>query len=294
MNIRSERILIWGDDYNSMLVYNELRIIHPHLSIVNIDKPFLTKLKYILNNDILYVISGKMGMLMIIAKLLGKRIIIHWVGTDLLKFHKSNLLTKILYRTIPTKHIFVSQSLMKEFPHNRNVFLFPIFRQYPLVKTDFKIKKEILTYIPENREDFYYGQFITDFFKKKKSYNLHVIGNSGTSFKKNNNIKFYGWIDERKINKLINKCSIYIRFVKHDGFPKLVVDNLYNYNFVIYNKPFPYTINCTPEESILNDVLTNIYKKHSLKKSNQKQHEYIEKLYSEFNYHQLLEVILAR
>jgi len=295
MKIKSDkRILIWGNDYNSVFVFNELRKIYPHLSIVDIDKPFLTKLKHILKNDIKYVISGKMGILIVISRLLGKRIIMHWVGTDLVAYKKSAPLKKFLYKIIPTKHIFVTSELRDEFSKSIKAHIFPILKKPPFIKTDFKIHKEILTYIPQNREDFYYGDFITHYFKNNKDYNLNVIGNNGINLAESTNIKYHGWVDEKTVQELINKCSIYIRFLKHDGFPKLVIDNLYNFNFVIYNHKFPHTIYCQPTSSQLNTVLSNIYSRHSLKIANKKHHKYAEMLYEKYNIAKLAEAIIEK
>ncbi len=288
-----KRILVWGNDFNSLFVFNGLKSIYKNIDIIDIDKKFVYKLNSIMKNDIIYIISAKLGLSIIIGRILGKKIVIHWVGTDMIKYSGSNIFIKLLYRVIANKNIFVNKNLLNEYSKSKKADIFPILRKEMLQKSDFSIKKDILAYVPSNREDFYYGYFLTHFFKKRRKYRLHIIGNEGIRIDKAKNIKYYGWVSKATLNSLIKKCSVYIRFVKHDGFSKLIANNMYNYNFVIYNKPFPYTINCTPEESILDNALTNIYKKHSLKKSNHKQHEYIEKLYSEFNYHHLLEVILA-
>lgn len=294
MKKQTVKILIWGNDYNSRFVFKNLLKLYSYIDMIDISDIFIFKLKAILNCNVIYVISGKMGFFLILAKFIKKRIIFHWVGTDVIKFNKLSKFRKFIYLLIINKHIFVSKNLQNELELKTNkAVIFPIIDLNTKLDIKNSIDKKILTYIPQGREDFFYGSTIVSTIIDLKTFKLNVIGNNGEYLKKSNNIKYWGWIDDKKVSDLINACSIYIRFTKHDGIPKLVINNLYAGNAVIYNHKFLYTYYCDISKKKLINSIKEIYQIHILQIN--KQVLFIKNMYiDKYTYKKLLGVLFEK
>lgn len=199
----------------------------------------IKELKFI---DILYIGhgTGSFPYAAVLAKLFRKKVVIHWIGTDVLDFKKSKF--KKLIKKKADMHLACSKLISEELmDYKINAKIIPII---PL-EFDFEIAKmpekhAVLFYLPTGREEFYGSKYLEYLSKKYKDLNFYVVGNETNKFSQSN-VHNLGKINLEAMDKLYNNISILVRVPKHDGLSIMLLEALLRGKQVLYCYDFPFT-----------------------------------------------------
>jgi hypothetical protein len=177
--------------------------------------------------------------LYIIPKLLGKKVIIHWVGTDVLRVKKKPLVREIIKR-VANLHLAVSPWLADELREiGIKATVIPLIPTYlPKVDITWPSDKVVHVYLPEGKEEFY-GVFDTfNLVREMPDVKFLITAHSGKGMPQLPNITYLGWVDDMEI--VWSKVRVYLRLPKHDGMPLTVIEALQRGRYVIWAYEFPY------------------------------------------------------
>ncbi len=215
-----------------------------------------------------------------------QKIIIHWIGTDVL-----SRVTKSKSKKIKTAIFFRIWNKLIEFKVKKKYMLnlccapwlcdelkqININSKYiplttiPGEKRNFKEKKreyDFMTYLPHSRWDFYNGDIILRIAKELKSRKFLLCIpdiNNESHLQKDfrlPNITVISKIPHEQMTEYYRKSKCFLRFTNHDGLSLSVIEALMNKLHVFWTYHFPYVqfINITDSESLkdrLNDFTEN-------------------------------------
>lgn len=188
----------------------------------------------------------------LIPRFLKKKIIIHWIGSEVLNLKKSH------YWSIQGSFS-VSKSLLFELSKNRiESFWLPLF--FPLKyinelnQNDYINEHAVLFYLVDNKEEFYGVKYLLQLAKKFETIIFYVIGSSSMVFPYKNIIN-KGFICDNQLHELFKKITIYVRITEHDGLSQLILRSLSFGITVISNTDHPFVINFDPTANCNDDLL---------------------------------------
>lgn len=183
----------------------------------------------------------------IIPKLLGKKVIIHWIGSDVLDAisnHKRKgtywLLQKIAYKIVDS-HLADFQPLADELESlGIKASLIPLIPDLPLFQENISwpVENNVFVYLPETRHEFYGSDIIFQLAEEMTDINFFITRHSGKNAPFLPNIKYYPWVDD--LEAIWEQTKVYIRLTKHDGLSHTVIEALARGKHVIWSYEFPY------------------------------------------------------
>lgn len=220
---------------------------------------------HILTTTIVYSIGGdyKKGGVFKIASFLNKKIIMHWVGSDVLKakdaaqkgFFDQKFINK-------TKHLAVVNWLAEE------LAVMNIKAQLKYIascRVELTIKPlpkifTILTYIGKGREEFYGMNYIISLAKDFPELPINVVGIDTYKTPLPSNIRLLGWVKD--MDSLYNQCTIFVRLPEHDGLGYSVIEALSKGRYVALSNKFPETFYIKNSDD-LKKVIMDLMHKHN-------------------------------
>lgn len=192
-----------------------------------------------------YLWGGHNPLIYIIPKLLGKKVIIHWIGTDVLSVTSNKeqtvntLLRKIAYRMVDL-HLAVSEALANELkPLGIDALVVPLIPDMPLLQEDITWPSEdvVLVYLPEGRPEFYGSSIVFRLAKELPQIKFLIVAHAGEDIPQLPNIEYLGWIN---LETIWRQVKIYLRLTKHDGLPNMVIEALARGKRVIWSYQYPF------------------------------------------------------
>lgn len=199
--------------------------------------------------DVIHRVRGTSWFYGAVFALLGKPVIWHWIGTDVMVFgricHSGGGLRGMLSRWAVKKwsyaHLADSPELAEELASygvKANVVrLLPT-----VVEAEIESLPEkpcVLSYwSPINRE-FYKAPIIMQLAEAFPDIPFLIAGDDGTGMAAPENVKFLGRLPN--LADIYSKVSVYIRLLEHDSLSAMVLEALARGRYVIYSKKFPYT-----------------------------------------------------
>lgn len=244
---RKKIIGIICSDTQAAQIENMLQF--PNIIVKRIDKNRFNKIirllhliKDTISIDILYLGhgTGNFPYAAKIARLFHKKVIIHWIGTDVVDYKKSKLQKMI--RNSANLHLACSSLIAEELSeYEIKAKVVPIV---PL-EMDFELsimpnKHAALFYLPTGREDFYGIKYLEYLSKKYINVDFYVVGNEKKEFNQSNIINL-GKISLKQMNELYDKISILVRIPEHDGLSIMLLEALLRGKQVLYCYDFPFT-----------------------------------------------------
>jgi len=232
----------------------------------------------ILDKDFIYFGYGMpfFSPKLILCKIFQKKVIMHWIGTDVLNIEKSKF--NSINQKMVNMNLVCSPILQKELQN------YKIEAQLvPIVPHDMnfalsKVPEEhaALFYLPTDKEEFYGIQYLEILADKFKNINFYVVGNEKKQFK-NSNIKNLGKISPAEMEKLYDKISVLVRIPKHDGLSIMLLEALMRGKYVLYCYEFPFAYKAITEEEVLEKFSKIVSEKPSENKGSR---DYILKNYN--------------
>jgi len=168
-------------------------------------------------------------------------LIMHWVGTDVLKakkaFKSGEYRKDYIENGIHFCEVEWIRDEIMEIGIKAEIVNFVSFnKKYEKVITNVK-PLTILSYIPEKRRDFYGLPLLLNLANKFPDINFIIVGSSLKDIKNiPANIKAMGWIKD--MEDAFNRSHICFRFPEHDGLSSFILESLARGKQVIYKYPF--------------------------------------------------------
>jgi len=236
------------------------------------------------NCDIIYAHAPHEPKVHLLAKLFRKKIVTHWIGTDAflattsLKFKYLSKLCNLLI----DKQLVVSSNLKNEIESIgiKNSVIIPILPKF-INEEISKIEQKncrftVLSYTAKDRYDFYGSNEILKLAQTLPDIDFWILSSDSEKESHSGNIRYLGIVPLDEMNTIYEKCHVLIRYVKHDGMPKMLLEALLKGLQVIYSFPFPNTYHCTSFEQMkekLHEIKNNY-------KINYSGREYVQKNYN--------------
>lgn len=231
--------------------------------------------------DYLYVVSGQKNSSknLIFARRLKKKIIMHWIGTDVYEMLQSD---KPEIYTGKIQHICGSQQLCDEL---KSIHIYADVIPIIPLKISMDLagmpqKHSVLIYLPEGKEEFYGADSIRNLAIRNPNIDFHVVANKGYKPLELSNVIFHGMLNSSEMSAMYEKISILLRIPKHDGLSMMVIEALAKGKQVLYKYEHPYVY--TPRSLNIDD-LDRTFKEiiSTNPQENKKGHNYVVEHYNE-------------
>jgi hypothetical protein len=205
----------------------------------------MDKMQYLLNllsADTIYVISGTLAnsKAVSLALRLGKKVVMHWVGTDVLKaaevYQEKNFNADFISKVTHFCEVSWIQTSLQSIGINAEIVQFATFGQKVLQNPKLPDKFSILTYISKGREEFYGINQVINLASDFPDIEINVVGISQLAQKTPKNIHLLGWVEN--IREKYENCVLYLRLPEHDGLAFSVLEALANGRYVGYTQKF--------------------------------------------------------
>lgn len=209
--------------------------------------------------DVVYHVYGtdinRLALLRV-AKLLRKKIILHWIGTDVLEaaeiFRKEG---RVLNAGYPHVDLAVAEHLCQELNkigiEAKEVPIIPVGLEFEVLPMP--ENHGVLSYIPESRQDFYGIDLLRKMARRFPEVPFYVVANTGAQDPADlPNVHYTGLLCWEELRRVYEKCSVLLRYPRHDGLPVMMLEALGMGRQVICRYPFPYVI--TPEEDSIESI----------------------------------------
>lgn len=215
----------------------------------------LRKIIQIFRTDLIYFVGefSNNNLYFRLARLFHKRIIIHWIGTDVWKAIHGELDTKGL----TGKRIFhlagsellrdeltavgISATVIPIIPLKMNMDIQPAAE-----------KHAALVYMPEGKEDFYGVEWIAQLCELNPDIPFHIVANQYTDRLNFPNVIFHGRVSLEEMNEIYKSITMLIRFPEHDGLSLMVLEALSKGKQVLYKYQHPFVH--TPKSMTIADI----------------------------------------
>jgi len=210
--------------------------------------------------DLFYVIFGWLDKVHIFSvlylSLFRKPIVIHWVGTDVLRVINPQTLN--LKRRIKRCFLLSFFRIYKRCYHiagapwlKEELKLVGIEAKFipvvsPMIKEDtpiypFPDTLTILSYIPLGREDFYGEEKLLQIARRNPDIKFIVVANSPDRKPKDlDNCEYLGWVSRDKMEELYKEATCVMRLTKHDGLSGLGMEALLRGRYLIFTYKHPF------------------------------------------------------
>jgi glycosyltransferase involved in cell wall biosynthesis len=195
---------------------------------------FLLKPQY----QILYFIGAPAlsGKLLLLCRLLRKRIVIHWIGSDVLRDEVVESYTGASTKQLVAHWAdapWLAERLHSKGIHATHVPLFYIDDEaLPFPGGRFTI----LFYLPNDRFDFYGGREAIKIAQQFPALKVLVVANAG-SVEAPSNVEFLGW--QTDMAAVYRRIHCLVRVPAHDGMSFMVLEALRHGRYVIWNHSVP-------------------------------------------------------
>lgn len=238
----------------------------------------------LLQSDIVYCVGGTYTRekTLVLARILRKRMIMHWIGTDVLyakkeaekgiKFHKNDI------------ELAGSELLVEELNSigvkAHRIPIVPLALNFSLKKMP--ERHAVLVYLPKERAEFYGGRVIKELVKREPEIMFHIVANDGMEELNYDNVKFHGFLNNKEMAKLYEEITILVRYPEHDGMSMMVIEALGMGKHVLYKYKHPYVE--TPQSENISDIYKSF--KGMIDKPvsvNEDGHDFVKQFYSSEN-----------
>jgi len=195
---------------------------------------------------IIYHMGGCTAIFCVLARLRGKRMVSHWIGTDAMRYQgKLNLIKRLaiwVHQHFVDLELADSEIIQEEL---RAVGIRTnIVRLLPQAivgeVTALPEEPTVLSYWFDERFDFYGGQTVFNLARAFPEVKFLIVQASGKGLTEvPANVQFLGPVDN--MPEIYRKCMCLVRMPRHDGLSAMVLEALANGRYVIYNHKCPFT-----------------------------------------------------
>lgn len=201
-------------------------------------------------NDIIYINYGlnlisKTGLVTFIGALIfKKKLIVHWIGSDLYSILLDTKKSKMKkYVTILLNKMFdvtnwVASPLLKEELKELGITSEVVYIPTELVRAvdilPLPAEVSFISYLPKTNHEFYGSELVFRLAKKNPDIDFHIVANDGEGMPKLGNIKYHGWVNELRMEELYNSTYGVIRLPIHDALGGTVIEAVLRGRYAIW------------------------------------------------------------
>ena len=273
-----KKALIVGPSFQA-LIFNKLILTQRKLP--NLDIKIIPRGNYISNIfkylyyralnesfDIIHIIYPAhriaVKMLQHAVKNKNKKIILHWVGTDILLAKQRKELQFLSSLGEKIINLVVAPWLKSELEDGG----VPVEDVVPIVPPEIDENKPlpypkepaILYYLPKGREQFYGFDILKLIATSFPDVKILVVGGGKTP--SNPNIVNLGKIPRSSMRKVYEETTVLARYTKHDGLPLMALEALSFGRRVVFNKPMPGAIYVTSPGELTTKIHEALFSKN--------------------------------
>lgn len=240
------KVLIIGLKHFGHASAQMLKEFNPKHTFIYLDTYYSTVDKFrfllhLLTADCVYSINGAItkSLLFWFTLLLKKKLVMHWVGSDILVAKENFKLNKINRKFIhKAKHLTDTPWFV---PELKTIGIDAAYIPIPLINTTEKIAAfrdyfNVLAYIPQGKEKQYGFEHVLLAAKELPKITFNIVGLSTYHAPLPPNIKLLGWVD--KVQAYFSEAIVTVRMPIHDGLSMFVLETLLHARYSIYNQPF--------------------------------------------------------
>ena len=175
------------------------------------------------------------------AKLLGCTVVRWWVGSDVLYSRESEQTLRVA-RAIDGAvdlNITVSPHLVTELGEiGIEAEYVPSFCDVGNSHNDppSRLPKGVLSYLPTKRKAFYGQEILITAIEDNPDLEFFIVGDESHSLQHYSNVTSLGWVED--MNDVWPRVGVLLRVTQHDGMPRMVLEALARYRYVIYSETF--------------------------------------------------------
>lgn len=241
--------------------------------------------------DCVISINGSIETSKVFDLTLNKKVplIMNWVGTDVLTaaaaFKSGNYRKDYIENAIHFCEVNWIQDELKAIGIKAEIVNFASFDNKFQLEKPASEKFTVLTYIPNERSDFYGPDLFLNVAKSFPDINFLIAGTTAKQYQPlPKNVKALGWVKD--MDSLYANVHVCVRIPEHDGLSTFILESLARGKDVIYKYPFDYCLQAENEFEF-KTVLQNRYSLFAkgIWDSNHAGAEFIAK---EFNSNQIL------
>ncbi len=205
-----------------------------------------------------YSINGtiKKSFIFNISFFLKKKVVFHWVGSDLTQAKKDFLDNNY-------NHSFIAKPIhLTDTPwyidELKTIGIKAQFIPLTTVNENYTTRKfpnnfSVLSYIPELDSNFYGFDRIIDIANNLKHIHFVIAGISKTNKIIPENIKLLGWVNN--MEEIIANSIVSLRIPEHDGLSSFIIESLKNERYVLYNIAYNECVLIDDNQSIIDAIL---------------------------------------
>ncbi len=189
----------------------------------------------------------------VVARLLRKQLVWHWIGSDVLAYARGRgwrqRLRRYLAERVVKLHLADSPELAEELAAlglESTVcrLLPPSIEAEPLKMPD---RFRVLSYWFDDRLSFYGGDIVFEQARRLPDVEFLIAGAHGRGAPHLPNVRFLGRVKD--LDPVYAKTSVLLRLPKHDSLSVMVLEALARGRYVVYNKDFPCAMRAdTPDQ----------------------------------------------
>jgi hypothetical protein len=258
------KVLIVGLPLFAKRLKNQLESAYPNHTFIQLDTYYsrvdkLLALWYLNRVDLVFSINGTYSKSRVFDLAIKKNIpiLMNWVGTDVIKatkaFKSNTHIANYSQKAIHFCEVGWIKEELEAIQINAKVQNFASFDFNFEDLNVYSSELTILSYIPENRKEFYGLNTIIRLAKLFPKITFLIAGTSASSLKEDiPNLHALGWVDN--MGEVFSRTNVCIRFPEHDGLSNFVLESLARRKTVLYNFPLQHCVYCPTE----NDLITSI------------------------------------
>ena len=203
--------------------------------------------------DVYHLISSPLPVIKKLKRF-RKPIFNHWIGTDVYRIITDNPVKRFFKKNILDSpnvlNLSVSENLQSELKQVKvSSTIIPLTKlKFVSESLSMPEKFSILSYVPENRWEFYNGDLILELADNLPDVDFHILA-AGNEKISRPNLFFYNF--EQDLFPFYNKCSVLLRITEHDGLPKMILEALSYGRQVLWNEFFPHCHRVKSKEECL-------------------------------------------
>ncbi len=246
------KIILVGLPLFTSYLAKELSAFFPGHRFVALDTYYKTTDKalylwHLQTADVVHSVNGtlKNSKVLEIALRKNKKVILHWVGTDLQTakkdFQSGNYNPAFIQKPVHLTDTpwFVEE--LKKIGIEEGQFI-PLKALEEKQARPFPEDFSVLCYIPENRSEFYGMNILIDMALETPEVEYKIAGMKEYQKPLSANIKLLGWV--KNMEEEINRSVACLRFPQTDGLSFFVLESLSLFRYVAYNQEFEYSDYC--------------------------------------------------
>lgn len=193
-----------------------------------------------------------------LTKLLKKKLLLHWIGTDAYRALQDPGAYSDAQRYADC-HVSCFEPISEEL---RSVGIETDVIPIVPFNIDLSISKtpdehNVLVYLPEWRKEWYGYPTIKEVSERMPDLSFSIVANSDESLFDSPNVKMLGTLSHEEMDALYDDVSIVLRFITHDGYAMSIIEGLAKGKEAVWNYPHPYSHHAKNADEIV-EALTAI------------------------------------